>query len=180
MLIPLGILATAGAGAPVAIDAFDFISTTTVASDTTSITFSSLPTDYAHLQIRFLGHSSDTNDRQLLLSVNGTNDWNRHEILGDGSSPIASVDNGQSSFELKEALGRSSPETFGGGVVELSNYTSSTLTKTIRAFQWMYNDDVTYTTGINKATTAVTEITLTASSGTIEADSMFSLYGIRG
>jgi len=180
MLIPLGILAVAGASAPVATDAFEFISTTTVASATSAITFSSLPTDYAHLQIRFLGHSSDTNDRQLLLTFNGTNNWNRHEIIGETTSPAASNDLGVSSFELKEALGRSSPEIFGGGLVEIANYTSTTLTKTVRSFSWMYEDDVTYATGISLATAAVTEITLTASAGTIEPNSMFALYGIRG
>ena len=68
------------------------VSLTTAAS---TITFSSIPSDYTHLQIRGIARSASTGGSMRIdfnSDANGAN-YARHLLMGDGSSATASAAN---------------------------------------------------------------------------------------
>jgi hypothetical protein len=67
--------------------AYDSIATATFTGSALSVTFSSIPSTYTHLQIRGLARTPSGND-QIDLRFNGDsgNNYSMHGLSGDGAS----------------------------------------------------------------------------------------------
>ena len=163
----------------------------TLASNTATVTFSSIPSTYKHLQIRYIGRSTTTGTGvgdNLYINLNsdtGAN-YTYHQILGDGSTASATGATAQTRLNFQNALPRNSvtSSVFGVGICDIHDYASTTKNKTSRIF---YGTDVNGTEGkvylasglwIN--TSAVTSITLAPQSNSFLAGSTFALYGMVG
>lgn len=185
----LGIWASAQQGA--LITSFDSIATTTVgAGGASSVTFSSIPSTYTHLQIRYIGRttvaSSGLDD--IFLTLNGsatTYAW--HRLLGDGASATASAASSTTQINLSSAVprGNATASAFGAGVIDILDYTSTNKNKTTRALfgaDLNGSGQVLLGSGLWYATpAAITSITLTPEASHIFAQySSFALYGVRG
>lgn len=188
MLIPMGFLAASGAGAA---GAYDLISTSLISSTTASVTFSSLPADYSHLQIRWTGRSnrSDYQDR-MAIRLNGvtSNTYISHVLRGSGSN-VASVY--QDAFGYIFATGVfdlfATTETsgaFGAGIIDILDFKNTSKTKTVRMFSGLSGGtqarNIALTSGMNTATGALSSITLFPQNGSWVAGSRMSIYGIKG
>jgi hypothetical protein len=167
------------------------IQRTTLTSNTATITFSSIPSIYKSLQLRYIARSTTTGSTvgdNIFINLNsdtGAN-YTYHQLLGNGSTVSATGATAQTKLNFQNALPRNTvtASIFGVGVLDLLDYASTTKNKTARIF---YGTDVNGTEGkiylasglwIN--TTAVTSITLAPQSNSFLSGSTFALYGMVG
>jgi hypothetical protein len=184
----LGILASAITGNLVT-TSYESIATVSVGSGGSStITFSSIPSTFAHLQLRAImrTNGSGTQDIAKLQfnSDTGAN-YTYHTIFGNGSSVTADAATGINQNYLNRATSASSDaNTFGVMVVDILDYKDTNKFKTIRDLGGADNNGsgtVYFTSGLWRSTSAVTSFTLNPLDGTsFNEYSQFALYGIKG
>ncbi len=148
---------------------------------TSTVTFSSIPATYKHLQLRVLFQLSSANWINVAFNSDTTNtNYYAHDLRGDGSSATSSAPGNQRLLLLQNVATASN--TFGSGVVDILDYASTTKNKTVRTLQG-YDANGSGNLDFNSLlwmnnTTAINSITFTAS--TIQQYSQFALYGIKG
>lgn len=166
---------------------------TTTSSTASSITFSSIPSTYTHLQIRYMAKTSwaqTTIADGITIRINGDtgSNYRIHNLWGQGSGVSAGTaaatymgDN----FLMSASNGATS--TYGTGVVDILDYTNTIKNKTVRAFTGVetnniYNGNfwgVGLVSGLWLSTAAITSITLLSGSGAgFTSASHFALYGV--
>jgi len=177
----VGIIASSGAG--VAGGDYESIATVNVSSAVSSITFSSIPSTYQHLQVRFISKLSAGDD--VIMRFNGdtaNNYWN-HILYGNGSSAISSVPFG-GAYSGVALYYTGSTASIAGGVVDVLDYTSTNKNKTVR-FLGGYDDNgsgnIDLASGSWSATpAAINSIVIKPVSANFSQYSSFALYGIKG
>lgn len=174
--------------APFAGIAGDFQSIATTVVDATAdltITFSSIPSTYKHLQIRAIALSSSDSQPVLLRfnSDSGAN-YSYYYLAGQGS--VVASGGGTSTTSILTAgnyargLNASNPWSF---VIDILDYADTNKFKTVRALHGAdYNGsgEVNLTSGNWQNTTAISTITMSMASSGFNQYSSFALYGIKG
>jgi hypothetical protein len=179
MLIPFGVLSAAGAGGePVFVDAFEHIATGTGTGSNTTIEFTSIPTDYKHLQVRWAGKNTSTsNPLNIRINNISTNSYARHYLRGVSTSPTSDDEINSSDISLTVGLGTSLP--FVMGVMDILDPFSTTKNTTIKAF-YGSSASIYLSSGFLNNTTAVSSLQLFVQGNAFAIGSRFSLYGIKG
>lgn len=183
----LGVIASANFRVPTS---YESIATTTVGSGgTATITFSSIPATYKHLQIRTLIRSagSDASYQHLSIQLNGdtSNLYWGHGLYGTGSTVAVHTDGSLTSKILGYNIPTSTQtaSAFGGGVVDILDYESTSKYKVIRAlggFDSNGGGALGLYSGNYNSTSAITSIELKVYQGSNFAEySHFALYGIK-
>lgn len=168
---------------------FESIATAS-ASGNSSVTFSSIPSTYQHLQVRFLGRKTASSGTGILLTVNGDNSsssYVRHYMYGDGSSTGASGNVSGTYPAMYITYVTSSADlasAYGANIVDILDYTNTGKNKTFRS---MSGTDVNgaggfiqYSSGLWLNTAAITSLTFANSSGNFDTGTSIALYGIKG
>ena len=118
MSLILGILDSGGAAAGAA-NSYESIATVTVSTAVASISFTSIPATYTHLQIRWLSRNGEPyvgSWAQLTFNGSSSGYVQDHYIEGDGSSASANYQTGTSWIQLFRPSGSSaSANVFGAG-----------------------------------------------------------------
>ena len=190
------ITAIHGTGVAASTNSYESIATQTISGSTTSsVTFSSIPSTYKHLQIRYLARtsrsSSDGDYTRFRFNGDTTNNYStQHWFGGDGSGVLASYDGASGPGMYVERLTAASQlaSSFGVGIVDILDYTSTNKTKVLR---YLTGADVngafnTYNIRMGSgmwltSNTAVSSITIDVGIGPYFAtNSQFALYGIKG
>ena len=161
------------------------IATTTLSSSTATVTFSSIPSTYKHLQIRAIARSTfnqNTGD-QVTVQVNGVtaSSYSYHYMSANGST-IGDVN--ATSTTTTMGLGYApndgvTANTFGAFIIDVADYASTSKFKTFRAFGGYDangSGTIRLQSGLFQSTNAVTSISLTHN--TFKAGSTFALYGV--
>jgi hypothetical protein len=192
----LGFFATAGAGAGGA--AYELISTQVLTSNTASISFSSIPQTYKHLQIRWAVIATGGNSAFYRMRLNGaTSGYAHHQLAGTtGTTSIQWYSStSQSSIQvISRVLGNNfdgvpNSTMFSVGFTDVLDYSSTSKNTTVRSLgggvppsPGSNPGEITLGSGFWADVSAITEITLGAdfSSNSLLAGSRFSLYGIKG
>ena len=170
--------------------AYDSIATTTVgAGGAASITFSSIPSTYTHLQIRGIYRSNyaGTTDN-LLMRFNGDTGANyaEHILRGDGSSAGVFADANMSYIiaTVDQAGNTAGSNVFGVDVIDILDYANTSKYKVMRNLSGRDNNGdggVSLSSGLWQNTSAISTIVLYPRYGTaMQQYSQFALYGIRG
>jgi hypothetical protein len=175
------IAATLGGGVPVSLTDYESIQTYTVGSGgTATITFSSIPSTYTHLQIRMLGQNGNTN-KNLSIRFNSDSgaNYSRHILYGTGAAAAATSD-----INKNEVDAYISPTGgFGAAIVDILDYANTNKYKTTRAlggYDANGSGWITLTSGNWRNTAAITSITLNNFDPVNFAEySSFALYGIK-
>jgi hypothetical protein len=168
--------------------AYDSIATTTVgAGGASSITFSSIPSTYTHLQIRSLIRGTNaTSEVETFITYNGTatNYFGGHQVYGQGTSVVSDVDNRTTANYLMYSTSASGTSgIFAGSITDILDYRNTSKNKIIRSlggFDANGTGYVVFRSGLWINTAAITSITITAASGNLSQHSSFALYGIKG
>lgn len=181
MLIPLGILATAGAGAIVS-GAFDLISSATGTGSSGTITFSSIPSTYKHLQVRGVVQPSTSVGMNLRLNGITTSSYGWHALRGSGSTVVAQSATG-TNIQTGEALSATTGVT-NPYIIDILDYASTSKNKTVRLVYGVPDSSSGYwvglTGGILSNTAAINSITLELGSFNFTSGTRLALYGIKG
>jgi len=180
----LGIMASAISGnlfAPSG--AYDSIATTTLSTPTTSITFSSIPATYTHLQIRGISQKSTNSDNtHIVLNGDTGSNYATHYLIGDGSSASSAAET-TTSRAYVNVLTQSST-SFAASITDILDYTNTNKYKTIRTLAGIDlngTGSVWLVSGLWMSASAVTSITLRPTAAQNFATyTSFALYGIKG
>ncbi len=166
---------------------FESIATVNVgAGGSSSITFSSIPSTYAHLQIRGIARSTNSvTSVNISLQFNGvtSSSYAWHWIYGDGSSAVASSNSNTTLAYVARGAGASaSSSIFGAAVIDILDYANTNKTKTVRALSGHDNNGSGYAwfaSGLFNSTNAISSITMNVQDGNFAQYSSFALYGIK-
>jgi hypothetical protein len=170
------------------IQAYESIATTTVGSGgTTTITFSSIPSSYQHLQLRILqrGTGAGTNYTNKLQFNGDTTSANyrEHYLYGDGSSAVSgTVQQWYIAQGAIPAAGDSS-SIFGTAVVDILDYTNTNKNKVVRGlsgFDANGSGEFQFDSLLWMNTGAINQITMEVFTTNFAQHSQVALYGIKG
>ena len=171
---------------------FESIATVSVGSATPSISFTSIPSTYKHLQIRYIARTDRTgsSDGDYLTmrfnDLSGASDYyGQHYVRGNGSATYAAADGTYSAIFLERMpCSTQGSNIFGGGIIDIIDYASTSKNKVMKhlnASDWSGSGMVRIASGMLLSTPAITKITIGNGAGTnIAANSHFALYGIKG
>ena len=169
---------------------FESIATAVGTGSSGTITFSSIPSTYKHLQVRFIardtGAGTTTNIVSINLNADGTSaNYARHALVGNGTAASAEASTASTQLGPWCANGGTSANIMGVGIIDLIDYASTTKNKTIRAFGGANANttstsfEVNLTSLLWKNTNAVTSLSLVCGNN-FTTSSTFALYGIKG
>jgi hypothetical protein len=173
---------------------YDSIATVSVgAGGASSITISSIPSTYTHLQVRGIARTARatfSNDGVVVRfnSDSGTN-YSRHQIAGDTFSQSFDVNataNSTGPYGVAAGNGANA-NVFGPLVIDIFDYANTNKSKTFRYFGGVDNNSnsnqtngwVGLSSGAWYNTNAITSITFSGLSGNLLQFSTFALYGIK-
>jgi hypothetical protein len=169
---------------------FQSIATVTVGSGgSSSISFTSIPSTYQHLQIRALArlNNSGANGTGILRynSDTNTNNYTYHEIVGNGASVSVYGSAAPESNQLVGFTGGTAlTGNFGAVVTDILDYANANKYKTMRNLGGYDNNgsgQMRLNSGLWMNTATITSITITPNVGTAFVEySQFALYGIKG
>lgn len=159
------------------------------AAGSSTITFSSIPQTYTHLQLRVLGltnSGSQFESMQIRFNSDTGNNYRlNHTLMGDGSSSSGSTD-GQGTRLLFYKFGADGylAGAFGAGIIDILDYKNTNKYKTVRA---LIGTDlngagaITLNSGLWMDTSAISNIEIKTNGGNNwKQYSSFALYGIKG
>ena len=176
---------------------YESIATVTVGSGgAADVEFTSIPSDYTHLQIRGIAranratYGADT-IRLTFNSDTGAN-YAFHKLLGDGSSASANGSASQNYVQFGDSVGTNNGPgagNVGASILDILDYANTNKYKTIRLLAGVdvngtvatFGGVVGLTSGLWQSTSAITSIKLVVETGIDFIQyTQFALYGIKG
>jgi hypothetical protein len=153
--------------------AIELINTQILGSATASVTFSSIPQTYKHLQIRIFSKDSSTNGYTVMT-------WNSNNTNFFGESLYAGGNAQSFYFGGAMTVSPSNNVEYSGTLIDILDYTATNKFKFSRSLGGSTYNSM----WLSGATTiadyaAITTLTFTGAS-TYTAGSRFSLYGVKG
>jgi hypothetical protein len=182
LLLPLGILASAGGAA---LADYELISTTILSSSAASVTFSGLGTSaaaYKHLQIRYVGAQSA--NEFIHIQYNGSNTgYTSHHLEANGSS-VSSINSIAGNWTgVLGSLGYGVAGVVNSLICDILDPFSTVKNKTSRTLRGSAAsglNNLCLASSIWGSTAAVTSITMGfPTAQTFLTGSRFSLYGLK-
>jgi len=181
----LGIIASSKAAAA---GDYESIATVTVGSGgSATVSFTSIPATYAHLQVRMIGRSTNAgaNITTGQITVNSTTSTNMayHRISGDGSSATAYALADTSSWDDLLLLPQdgTTASIYSAAILDILDYANTNKNKTLRLLGGVDlngSGRLVFGSGLVNSTTAISSITF-ATASTYKQYSHFALYGIK-
>jgi hypothetical protein len=165
--------------------AFNSIATQTVGSGgASSITFSSIPSTYTHLQLRVLSKTvgGDYNDLQMNFNGDTGNNYAWHRMYGNGAVGVAQATTSTNYLPLLDTGSTQGSNVFAVNVSDILDYTNTNKYKVTRTLEGADNNGTSYiilSSGLWQNTSAITSITLVGQGGNFVQYSSFALYGIK-
>jgi len=164
-------------------NSYESIATVTVGSGgTATISFTSIPSTYKHLQVRFIARTNRaaTSD-VLLINPNGSASTNGHYLYGEGSSASSGTGTGYVGWGTGTSATAS---VFSVGVIDILDYADTNKNKVVRSLAGYDNNgsgEIALFSDLQTSTTALSSFTITSqNAASFVQYSHFALYGIKG
>ena len=165
---------------------YESIATVSVgAGGSSTVSFTSIPSTYSHLQVRILAQSARANTidyfNMRINSDTGTN-YYAHLLYGNGSSASAYATGTDSKLDFSQWVASSSTSIFGSAVIDVLDYTNTNKYKTVRCLNGYDANGSGITqlaSGLWMNTNAITGISFYFSNANVAQYSHFALYGIK-
>jgi hypothetical protein len=180
----LGIIASQNY--PRSTTAYESIATVSVGSGGSStISFTSIPSTYTHLQLRGIGRDDLGNSVSMTFNSDTGTNYARHRLIGNGTTASATGTISLANIPLLANAGLpTAANIFAPFVIDILDYTNTNKYTTARVLSGVDSNGsggVDFTSGLWLNTNAISNITLTGASGAIfQQYSSFALYGIKG
>lgn len=168
--------------------AFESIQTILVTSNTASITFTSIPSTYKHLQVRMVARSNQFSVPGLRIRFNSdaASNYSFHSLAGNGSTTFSGANANATSISIVGVgAGDQGANQVGSNVIDILDYASTTKYKTMRAIGGnMFKGATANNIGLygahwRNSGTAINSIYMETDTLFV-ANSYFALYGIKG
>jgi len=172
--------------------AYDSIATATIANTTTTtITFSSIPSTYTHLQLRYIIRTDRGDDYQDALGMRfnsdtGTNYYRHRFETENAGGAVAGANSGtDTQYHFIGASALASSNVFASGIVDIIDYANTSKNKTTRSLNGYIHTASYSLMGVESSvwvnTSAINRIDIKPNYGTNYAvGSTIALYGIKG
>lgn len=168
---------------------FEAISSVTVGSGgAANIEFTSISTDWQHLQVRCVlrtENAAASNYPRLRFNGDTATNYALHNLKGNGSAASAVGYSNQSSIEVYQvAANNASASVFGVLVIDILDYASTSKNKTIRSIGGYDNNgsgEVHLTSGFWNSTSAVTSLLMFPGGSSVDFAeySTAALFGVK-
>jgi hypothetical protein len=170
---------------------FESISTVTIGTDNpTTITFSSIPSTFTHLQIRGISRCGRTDgDDNYILRFNSdsASNYSHHKFYATGSSFASTGSASRDRIDLDFTISSTwiGANNFAPMVVDILDYSNTNKNKTVRYYTGFDSNAgnrnrLGIGSGLWQSTSAINSITLQAdASQTLSQYTSVALYGIR-
>lgn len=185
MILP-GILASQISG-HLETNSYESIATITVgAGGTATVDFSSIPSTFKHLQVRYILRDTypATYDYASFKLNGATSGYSWHYMRGTGSA--VSVGSGTSQSYIQNGVmpyANDLANSFGVGILDILDYANTSkykTTRTLNGFDGNGSGAVSFSSGSYQSTSAVNQITFNSVGTAFAQYSSFALYGIKG
>ncbi len=160
---------------------YESIATATGTGSSGTITFSSIPSTYKHLQLRVFANVSSIDYSHIRFNGDTGTNYFAHDLFGNGTSAGA-----QAFTSQDNVVGTYTPQTastYSAAVFDILDYQNTNKNKTVR-FLSGYDANgsgyVFFGSGAWNNTAAITSLTYYMASGNFSTGSSFALYGIQG
>ena len=176
-----------GVGVTPSTSSYESIATVSVGSGgAANIEFTSIPSTYKHLQIRYIARDTQTATfvTSPTASFNGDtgNNYTTHYLYGNGSTVSAGPNVGTNEFAWILHTGANATSgNFAAGILDILDYASTSKYKTVRALTGGDNNgsgELYFNSGLWLNTAAITSIKINASVNYAQY-TQFALYGIK-
>jgi hypothetical protein len=179
-----------GWGTLLAVGNFESLATATGTGSEKTITFSSIPSTYTHLQIRFAQYNQSSIGGNIRMRFNGDSgsssyNWNVIQGVESPATFAAARSTTQGSILVANyyTAGQPSYPTF--GIIDITDYSITSKFKSVKSHSSMIKNVVADSStelfsGTWKSTSAITSITLFSSGApNWNTSTKFALYGIK-
>lgn len=191
----LGIYASQISGHLVVPNSFESIATINATGSSASITFSSIPSTYKHLQIRAIANSTYTANPGYdggAMSFNGdgtSGNYYSHYLYGDTAAHSGSVSGGGwGTGGVGIICNRSysgQANNYSATIMNILDYSNTNKYKTIRTISGVNNNysnsnqGIWFISTLWQSTSAITSITIATGTSYFTSNSQFALYGVK-
>jgi hypothetical protein len=173
---------------PLAPGSYESIATVTVGSGGSgSVSFTSIPSTYTHLQVRWLARGTagaNTDVISLAINSDSGSNYSFHRLYGDGSGVTSNGFANQTYIHCGDMPAASATASiFAGGVLDVLDYVNTNKFKTTRLLNGRDQNGsgfIWFNSGNWRNTNAITTLTFTTQNGSYAQHSRFALYGIKG
>ena len=179
---------------PASPTSYESIATLNGTGSSATITFSSIPSTYKHLQIRFIAKTTSTGGSDFPLDMRFNSDtasnYPHHELWGDGTTAQANGAAATTRIPLSSRIPDSFSSwvnTFEVGVIDIHDYASTSKYKTAKAIlgknintTGAADQEIKLKSGLWMSTSAINSISFITSGSNWTTTTQFALYGIKG
>ena len=164
---------------------YSSIATQTVGSGgASSITFSSIPSTYTHLQIRIAAQTNrgtyGIDDLKIFINSDTGNNYSFHDLWGDGGTAGAASATSAGRIETYRTLGTTAGGSFGVSILDILDYANTNKYKTVKTLTGIDSNGsglVGMWSSVWMSTAAITSILLNPNN--FATGSTVQLYGIQ-
>ena len=154
-------------------------------SGVTTVTFSSIPSTYQHLQLRLLTRTATSASDFIAIRFNGDSGSNYgfHNLYGNGSAAGASSTTPDTVIAWNVADGGDAANVFNACVFDILDYANTNKYKTARFLEGHdFNGSgvIELRSGAWRSTSAITSIEVFTFGPNFATGSSIALYGIKG
>jgi hypothetical protein len=168
-----------GNGVAASTNSYESISTVTLTSSASSISFSSIPSTYKHLQIRCLTTcTSPASSATMQFNGDSGANYKSHALYGSGGGTGAFA---STPIYIPGFMGGGKTTSPGAAIIDVLDYQNTNKYKTVRSLDGYDANGSGYislNSGLWMSTAAITSITFSFTS--FSDGSQFALYGIKG
>jgi hypothetical protein len=182
----LGVIDSGKSGHLAEPNSYYSIATQTVGSGgASSITFSSIPSTYTHLQIRALLKTSSSAGSYIYpmrFNADSGSNYSNYYMRGNGSSVSATNGSSQASISFGDYPNSTNTNMFGVVIIDILDYANTNKYKTMRyleGFDTNGSGQVNFGSSLWKSTSAISNISMADNYGNFAQYSSFALYGIK-
>jgi hypothetical protein len=170
-------------------NSYESIATASGTGSSNTISFTSIPSTYKHLQLRGIVKSTVAGSSfgSLLLTFNSdsTSSYTRHIVYGDGATAYAYGLGASTAWAIggNDFPSAGYTSIVGGHIVDIFDYTNTNKNTTARALTGCDVNgagEILLSSTVYIKTNAITSIQLVASSGNYSTLTQYALYGIKG
>jgi hypothetical protein len=167
--------------------AYESIATANGTGASGTITFSSIPSTYKHLQIRGIARSTEvatSNLQNMRLNGDTGSNYSSHQLIGNGAAASSVAYTAVAWMYGSEIPCNSAlASTYNSFIIDILDYADTNKYKTIRTLGGMDlngSGSIRLTSGNWRSTSAVTSFTLYLGTGNFPTATNLALYGIKG
>ena len=169
-------------------NSYESIATGSGTGSSNTISFSSIPSTYKHLQLRGIVKSTTSGSSfgSVIFNVNSDTSasYTRHILWGDGSTAYAYGLANSTSWPIgaNDFPTAGYTNIFGAHIVDILDYTDTNKNTTVRALTGCDvngGGEIALSSTVFFKTNAITSIQLVSSTGNFATNTQYALYGIK-